>query len=129
MYEPVIAAGDTIITCAQLVNFDVGGPGYIFFNGLVCASVFPVCCPTFAFPCAVKVIPEMKELVEDLRARGWRVVIVTASPTWIVEPGARHLGFRPEDIFGIEVRPFGSSALGGTVSRGGCRWGGCAFLW
>ena len=45
----------------------------------------------------------MKELVEDLRARGWRVVIVTASPTWVVEPGAQRLGLRPEDVFGIEV--------------------------
>lgn len=45
----------------------------------------------------------MKELICRLRSRGWRVVIVTASPTWIVEPGARLLGLGPEDIFGIEV--------------------------
>lgn len=45
----------------------------------------------------------MAELVQDLRARGWRVVIVTASPTWIVEPGARRLGLGPEDVLGIEV--------------------------
>lgn len=45
----------------------------------------------------------MKELIYHLRSRGWRVVIVTASPTWIVEPGARLLGLGPEDIFGIEV--------------------------
>lgn len=51
-----------------------------------------------------KVIPEMKELIENLRARGWRVVIVTASPSWIVEPGARRLGLGREDVFGIEVR-------------------------
>lgn len=51
-----------------------------------------------------KVIPEVKDLVEDLRARGWRVVIVTASPAWIVEPGARRLGLGPEDVLGIEVR-------------------------
>lgn len=51
-----------------------------------------------------KVVPEMKELVQDLRARGWRVVIVTASPTWIVEPGARLLGLGPHDILGIEVQ-------------------------
>lgn len=51
-----------------------------------------------------KVIPEMKDLVEDLHARGWRVVIVTASPAWIVEPGARRLGLGPEDVLGIEVR-------------------------
>lgn len=50
-----------------------------------------------------KIIPEMKELIEDLRARGWRVVIVTASPAWIVEPGARRLGLGPDDVFGIEV--------------------------
>lgn len=51
-----------------------------------------------------KVVPEMKELVRDLRDRGWRVVIVTASPAWIVEPGARRLGLGPEDVIGIEVR-------------------------
>lgn len=56
-------------------------------------------------PCfgSKKVIPEIKDLVKDLRARGWRVVIVTASPTWIVEPGARRLGLGPEDVLGIEV--------------------------
>lgn len=46
----------------------------------------------------------MKGLVQDLRARGWRVVIVTASPKWIVEPGARRLGLGPEDVIGVEVR-------------------------
>lgn len=51
-----------------------------------------------------KIIPEMKELVQELRDRGWRVVIVTASPAWIVEPGARRLGLGPEDVIGIEVR-------------------------
>lgn len=50
-----------------------------------------------------QVVPEMKELVQDLRARGWRVIIVTASPKWIVEPGARWLGLTSEDVIGIEV--------------------------
>lgn len=57
-----------------------------------------------------KIIPEMKELVEDLRVRGWRVVIVTASPTWIVEPGARRLGLGPDNVFGIEVGTHASIA-------------------
>lgn len=48
----------------------------------------------------------MKALVEDLRARGWRVVIVTASPAWIVGPGARRLGLGPEDVLGIEVHTY-----------------------
>lgn len=52
-----------------------------------------------------KLIPEMEELVNHLRARGWRVVIVTASPKWIVEPGALRLGLGRDDVLGIEVRP------------------------
>lgn len=57
-----------------------------------------------------KIIPEMKDLVERLRARGWRVIIVTASPAWIVEPGARRLGLGPDDVFGIEVGTHASVA-------------------
>lgn len=73
-----------------------------------------------------QVVPEIKELVEDLRARRWRVVIVTASPTWIVEPGARRLGIASEDILGIEVHvdvvsphliPRRSKKLGGRIPR------------
>lgn len=64
-------------------------------------ACLPTLSPNFDRP--LKVVPEMKKLIADLRARGWRVVIVTASPTWIVEPGARRLGLGLEDVFGIEV--------------------------
>lgn len=50
-----------------------------------------------------KIIPEMEELVKHLRARGWRVVIVTASPKWVIEPGALRLGLGRDDVLGIEV--------------------------
>lgn len=59
----------------------------------------------------------MKELIENLRARGWRVVIVTASPAWIVEPGARRLGLGPEDVFGIEVCDHASIAYANSVHK------------
>ncbi|CAM9194595.1 unnamed protein product, partial [Hapterophycus canaliculatus] len=73
------------------------------FEGMDLSDISKLCDESFEENMRKLVVPEMKELVQDLRARGWRVVIVTASPTWIVEPGARLFGLGPEDILGIEV--------------------------
>ncbi len=43
-------------------------------------------------------------LVERARAQGARVVIVSASPEWVVASAARDLGFAPEDVIGGRAR-------------------------
>lgn len=73
-------------------------------------AIPPRTCLAFLLPSLInvldkraKIVPEMEELVNYLRARGWRVVIVTASPKWIIEPGALRLGLCRDDVLGIEV--------------------------
>ncbi|CAM9725613.1 unnamed protein product [Ectocarpus sp. 13 AM-2016] len=73
------------------------------FDGMRVSEISKLCEECFQANVEDLVISEMAELVQDLRARGWRVMIVTASPTWIVEPGARRLGLGPGDVLGIEV--------------------------
>lgn len=43
-------------------------------------------------------------LVERARALGARVVIVSASPEWVVASAGRELGFAPEDVIGGRAR-------------------------
>lgn len=43
-------------------------------------------------------------LVEAARSHGARVVIVSASPEWVVATAGRELGFRPADVIGGRAR-------------------------
>jgi spermidine synthase len=51
-----------------------------------------------------KMIPTTCDLVRKALSKGWQVKIVTASPAWVVEPGALALGLRRDDVLGIRVR-------------------------
>ncbi|CAM9981522.1 unnamed protein product [Scytosiphon promiscuus] len=80
------------------------------FDGMELPDISALCEESFQENMRSLVVPEMKQLIQDLRSQGWRVVIVTASPAWIVEPGARLLGLGPDDILGIEVEVSGGKA-------------------
>eukprot|EP00640_Fibrocapsa_japonica_P003084 CAMPEP_0113934292 /NCGR_PEP_ID=MMETSP1339-20121228/1632_1 /TAXON_ID=94617 /ORGANISM="Fibrocapsa japonica" /LENGTH=335 /DNA_ID=CAMNT_0000936025 /DNA_START=74 /DNA_END=1081 /DNA_ORIENTATION=- /assembly_acc=CAM_ASM_000762 len=48
--------------------------------------------------------PEMQQLLQLLHERkDWEVYIVSASPKWVVDAGAFHMGLSPENVIGIEV--------------------------
>lgn len=53
----------------------------------------------------------VRALLSGLRALGLRVVVVSASPAFGVEPACAPLGFRPEDIRAIEVRLDGGGVV------------------
>lgn len=40
----------------------------------------------------------------DAMGCGAQVAVVTASPTWVVVPGAVDLGLKESDVIGIDVR-------------------------
>jgi phosphoserine phosphatase len=52
---------------------------------------------------AKRVFPEMSALIRALHALHWRVYIVTASPVWVVRPGARLLGVPDECVLAVDV--------------------------
>lgn len=56
--------------------------------------------------------PEMADLVRGLRDRGWRVVIVTASPAEAVLRGARELGVPEGDVLALRLDNEGGVATG-----------------
>lgn len=53
---------------------------------------------------AQKVFAAQKALVDRLQAAGWQVWVVSASPFWMVEAGARALGVPEGQILGIRVQ-------------------------
>ncbi len=61
---------------------------------------------------AARAHPELLALVRWLRARGARVVIVSASPIWAVLPGARAFGFEDRDVFAMDVEREGGRLTG-----------------
>ncbi|CAM9186993.1 unnamed protein product [Discosporangium mesarthrocarpum] len=79
--------------------------GYVaqLFAGMSLDLVSQLTEQCFAEKVKPLIIPEVAELVRTLLSRGWRVCIVTASPRWIVEPGARWLGVSSSDVIGVEV--------------------------
>jgi phosphoserine phosphatase len=52
---------------------------------------------------ATRIYPEMVALIRALYALQWRVYIVTASPVWVVLPGARRLGVPDDCVLAIDV--------------------------
>ncbi len=53
-----------------------------------------------------------KQLIQYLRSEGVRVLIVTASVKWAVEPGALLFGLTHEDVLGIET-----TSTGGVITE------------
>lgn len=49
------------------------------------------------------IYPEIPKILEKLKSLEVEVRIVTASITWAVEPGARRLGLKDEQVLGIET--------------------------
>ena len=52
---------------------------------------------------AHRMFSEMGTLIQTLHARQWHVYIVSASPVWVVLPGALHLGIPSERVLAIDV--------------------------
>lgn len=61
--------------------------------------------------------PELRNLVSCLRAKGWRVCMVTASPVEAVLTGAQHLGIDEGDVFGVRLETDASGLVTGEVCR------------
>ncbi|CAN0071329.1 unnamed protein product, partial [Phaeothamnion confervicola] len=57
------------------------------------------------------VLPQMRSLIARLHAQGWLCYIVTASPTWVVVPGAARLGVPASRVLGVEVAVDGETGV------------------
>lgn len=54
-----------------------------------------------------RIYPAMRELVAEMLGAGWDVRIVSASPRWIIQAGAPHLGLDPAHVIGLSVEVAG----------------------
>jgi phosphoserine phosphatase len=50
-----------------------------------------------------RIYPTMASLVSTLHTRGWSVHIVSASPRWAIEPGAKRLGIASDNISALDA--------------------------
>ena len=49
------------------------------------------------------IFSEQKRLIDLLKSHGAEIYVVTASLTWAVEPGAKAIGIKPENVIGVET--------------------------
>ncbi len=59
--------------------------------------------PALAIPTGIRVVPEIAALTRRLRARGWEVRVVTASPRIVIAAVIEHWGLRPDQVTGMEL--------------------------